>query len=113
MSSCELDLRLEKSDATFRPGESIRGEVRVRVDERVECRGLMVTVQWTTHGRGNRRQGQAGDFLIFQREWLPGRDYTYPFDLRTPPGPATYHGNVLNVDHYLTVRADIPWSMDP
>jgi hypothetical protein len=31
----------------------------------------------------------------------------------TPAAPATHHGQLVNVDHYVVARADIPWASDP
>jgi hypothetical protein len=30
-----------------------------------------------------------------------------------PSAPATHHGQLVNVDHYIVARADIPWASDP
>src|SRR5574341_390894 len=112
MSRCDLSLRLEKPDPTYRCGEAIRGEVTVVVDEPCRCKGLTVASQWRTHGRGNQREGEPAKVVLFAGEWSPG-EHRYTFEFTAPPGPATYHGTVLNVDHYLTARADLPWSLDP
>jgi hypothetical protein len=113
MSKCDLSIRLEKTDATYAPGEAVRGTVWVTADQAMKCNALTVSLQWRTHGRGNRREGPAVALTLFQGEWNAGDQQSYPFVLTAPAGPATYHGNVLNVDHYVTARADVPWSLDP
>jgi len=112
MYQCDLSIRLEKPDLAYRCGEAIRGEVVVSVDEPCRSKELTIASQWRTHGRGNRTEGQAQTVTLFSGEWSAG-EYRYPFELAAPTGPATYHGTVLNVDHYLTARADLPWSVDP
>jgi hypothetical protein len=37
----------------------------------------------------------------------------YAFEIVAPAGPLTYRGTLLNVDWYLTARADVPWAIDP
>lgn len=113
MSKCELSIQLDRADPTYRAGETVRGHVFVSTDEAVKCRSLTVTVQWRTHGRGNRCCGTPISVSLFEGDWPAGHEESYAFELPAPTSPATYHGEVLNVDHYLTARADVPWSIDP
>jgi hypothetical protein len=113
MSKCDLEIHLDKADRTYRPGESIRGHVTVTADTAVRCKALTVALQWQTHGRGNRDSGPESKVQVFEGEWQGGEQRAYGFELIAPSGPATYHGTMLNVDHYLTARADLPWALDP
>jgi hypothetical protein len=113
MSKCDLSLHLERADATFRAGEVIRGQVRAQPSEAVECRALNLTLRWRTHGRGNKDEGPPRTLTLFQGQWSAGTPQVYPFEMPAPAGPATYHGQYVNVDHYLTATADLPWSLDP
>jgi hypothetical protein len=110
MSKCDLRVELDKRE--YRPGETIRGTVQVATDAAVKCKALTVTLQWRTHGRGNRAQGVTAFKQVFEGEWTEGQQ-SYPFTFTAPPGPGTYHGHILNIDHYVTATADIPWSLDP
>jgi hypothetical protein len=112
MSKCDLTIELDRPNATYARGETVRGHVRVAADQAVQCRSLTVTCQWRTHGRGNRCTGEPVSVSVFEGDWQPG-EYSYPFELPAPTSPATYHGNLLNIDHYVTARADVPWSIDP
>ncbi len=113
MSKCDLKIILADPGMAYRPGDLIRGHLEVTVDQDVTCNGLTLTQQWRTHGRGNRDSGPANRITLYQGGWRSGERSTYPFCVPVPAGPATYHGTLLNVDHYLTARADIPWSLDP
>lgn len=113
MSKCELSITLERADRTFRPGEVVRGHVRVRTDAAVPCRRLVVVHHWRTHGRGNVRSGPEQGVSLFEGEWRAGEDQSYAFEVTLPNGPSTYRGHYLNIDHYVVAKADVPWSLDP
>lgn len=113
MSNCELAILLESENQTYRSGDVLRGTVEVRVDALCLCNKLTIALQWRTHGFGNRTEGQPETQVLFTGEWTVGAQHLYAFEVRIPPGPATYHGKLLNVDWYVTARADIPWALDP
>lgn len=113
MSKCDLKIELEEPRRTYRPGEPIKGSVRVEVDANCECEGLTLARAWRTHGRGNVSSGEPATEVLHRGPWYAGETHRYPFEVPAPPGPFTYHGHYLNVDWYLTARADIPWALDP
>lgn len=113
MSKCDLQIELDEPDRTFRPGDTIKGAVRVSVDANCECDGLTLECQWETHGRGNTNSGDPTVQTLHKGPWYAGEAHRYPFELEAPAGPFTYHGHYLNVDWYLNARADIPWAIDP
>jgi hypothetical protein len=86
--------------------------VVVRLDAPVQCRRLSATLNWRTHGKGNTDEGKGEQTGLFEGEWTAG-EHRYPFRFMAPAGPATYHGQLVNVDHYVTARADLPWASDP
>jgi len=110
-AKCDLSIELDQPERRYRPGDPITGLVRVQVGGETKCDGLTITQQWRTHGRGNRASGPALPVELFRGPWQPGT-YTYPFRLECPREPASYHGEVLNVDWYLDARADVPWAID-
>jgi hypothetical protein len=87
--------------------------VNVATDAPVKCKSLTVTLQWQTHGRGNTSKGPTSQVVLFQGEWPGGEQHAYGFEFIAPPGPASYRGQYVNVDHYLTARVDLPWAIDP
>ncbi|MBI2571846.1 MAG: hypothetical protein HYV63_32960 [Candidatus Schekmanbacteria bacterium] len=113
MSSCSLRVEFDDSRRSYEPGQEIRGRVVVMVDKDVTCKKLEITQVWKTHGRGNAQMRCLDRALHASPEWSAGRQYAYPFSFRAPAMPLTYHGNLLNVDHYVDATADIPWARDP
>jgi hypothetical protein len=112
LSRCDLSIRFEQQDRSYRSGAWIVGEVEATVDAPVRCRRLSATLNWRTHGKGNSDEGPGQPLALFEGDWAPGV-YRYPFRFMAPSAPATYHGELVNVDHYVTVRADVPWAIDP
>jgi hypothetical protein len=113
MSRCELAIRLDAPDGVYAAGSEVSGAVLVDVDAEVECRRLDVTLEWRTHGRGNTYRQVVATRSELPRRWLPGTRHEVPFRFALPDAPATYHGRYLNIDHYVTARADVPWAIDP
>jgi hypothetical protein len=113
MSRCEVSIHLERDEPVYRPGEPIRGEVEVRVQEACRTEMLVLSHFWRTHGRGNRDEGTPTIQSLYSGEWSAGETYRYPFEIALPNGPRTYHGNLLNVDWYIAARARLAWAIDP
>lgn len=88
------------------------GEIAVKLDAPVHCRRLSATLNWRTHGKGNSDEGKGESLALFEGDWTPG-EHRYSFRFMAPAAPATHHGQLINVDHYVVARADIPWASDP
>ncbi|MBI4639148.1 MAG: hypothetical protein HY731_00530 [Candidatus Tectomicrobia bacterium] len=113
MSSCDLQLVFDRADRTYRFGEDVSGTVLLDAHTELECRNVVLTYQWRTHGRGNTASGKEESLLLSdQRHFREGTHEEYRFTLTVPPGPMTYHGHSLNVGWYVKARADIPWGID-
>ncbi len=113
MNRCDLSIEFSHADREFQTGEGVRGQVHVVVNKDLRCRGLQLSCFWKTHGRGNTTRQNYYQQMLFQGNWQEGETYTYPFEFQPPLAPLTYHGRYLNIDHYVAVRADIPWAVDP
>ena len=113
MSKCDVDIILDRSDRTFRPGEEVAGTVRVQVNHYVKCDGILLEHFWQTHGRGNKASGRKETSVLYRGALQAGESLSFPFSFMAPNGPPTYRGHYLNVDHYLNARVDIPWAIDP
>jgi hypothetical protein len=108
MSEPIIEILFDKPDRTYAPGEEITGVVRVRVDEEYECWTLTLRYGWRTHGRGNRASGKPDEMaLAYEEHWSPDTTYVYRLRFRAPRGPATYHGNYLNLDWYIIAEAEV------
>lgn len=113
MAACSLRIELAESHGIRAGGESVSGTVTVVTDRPVNCSALVVKTYWTTHGRGNVESGDVDSATVFQGTWDPGREYHYPFTLRTATWPPTYYGKTLNVSHFVAAQAKVPWASDP
>ncbi|MDP7741581.1 MAG: hypothetical protein QGF67_09085 [Lentisphaeria bacterium] len=113
MSKCDLSIELESGAVRHQPGDVVRGHVLVDVNDVCTCKNLNIALQWRTHGRGNRDKGEPLRQTLFEGVWRPDEQPRYPFEFTVPTGPLSYRGKVLNIDWYITARADIPWAFDP
>ncbi|MEM1069521.1 MAG: sporulation protein, partial [Planctomycetota bacterium] len=113
MAKCDLSIVLDDPQGVHLSGGKITGVVKVQIDADVECKGLEVKSGWRTHGRGNVASGTAGTMTLFQGQWRAGETQEYRFELPIADWPPSYHGYYLSVDHYIDVRAKIPWAFDP
>ena len=108
MSKYEILIKMDKPDDRFRTEESITGSVEVNVKQDMNCLALKVGGYWTTHGRGNRDSSHYGHQVVYQGKLEAGKSQTYPFRIPVDRVPLTYHGQLINLDHYVDVRIDVP-----
>ncbi len=113
MAKCDLSIELDDPQKIYAGGDTITGIVHVAADADVKCKGLEVSSGWKTHGRGNVAAGTAASVIVFEGEWTAGNKSSYRFELPIADWPPSYHGHYLNIDHYIDVRARIPWGFDP
>lgn len=114
MSKCDLKIEFSRQDRRYRVGERIHGEVQIRVNSEFRSNGVILERYWRTHGRGNTERGEREKQRLDEGgQWAAGDLMTFPFEFPAPQGPATYRGTYLNIDHYIQVRVDVPWSFDP
>lgn len=113
MAKCDLSIELDDPKSVHPGGGKITGVVRVVVDKNVSTKGLVITSGWATHGRGNVASGETASETLFTGDWRAGDKLEYRFELPIGNWPPSYHGNYLNIDHYINVRAKIPWGFDP
>ena len=113
MAKCDLSIELDHPNKVYSGGEKITGTIHVDVDADVRCKGLEVQSNWRTHGRGNVTKATTESVTVFSGEWMAGQRESYPFEVIAADWPPSYHGHYINVDHYVDVRAKIPWAFDP
>lgn len=113
MARCDLNVVLDDPGGELRPGETVAGRLEVTTDGDVTMDALTVELSWETHGKGNRVRGVAETVELYSGPVQGGMLRYFQFELTCPPGPFTYHGQVLNVDWAVRARADIPWKIDP
>ena len=113
MSKCDISVQFENRESTFRSGDTVNGTVTIDVNKNVNCRALKIAGYWKTHGRGNRDSGRYGEKVVFEGDLIAGETQSYPFSIPIKNVPLTYHGKLINIDHYVDVRVDVPWGFDP
>lgn len=111
--NCSVQIEVDNQSTTLSADDTIEGRVVIYVSDDVTCNGLVLTMGWETHGRGNHDGASAHQVTLFAGEWNADETYEYEFELKLPPGPFTYRGEYLNVDWKLEATADIPWAFDP
>ncbi|MCA9137142.1 MAG: hypothetical protein KDB00_10295 [Planctomycetales bacterium] len=113
MGKCDLSIELDHPQRIYVGGDKVTGTLHVLADADVKCKGLEITSGWRTHGRGNVARGTAETATLFVGEWTAGQREAYRFELEVAKWPPSYHGDYINVDHYIDARAKIPWAFDP
>lgn len=113
MAKCDLSIELDHPERIYVGGDKITGTLHVLADADVKCKGLEISSGWRTHGRGNVAHGTTETVTLFIGEWTAGQRESYRFELDVVGWPPSYHGNYINVDHYIDARAKIPWAFDP
>lgn len=113
MAKCDLSIELDQPNRVYHEGEKVEGVVHVKVDSSVNCKGLVLSTGWKTHGRGNVASGSVEETTVFSGQWTQGMHYEYRFSLPAGDWPQTYHGKFLSIDHYVEAKAKIPWAFDP
>lgn len=112
MSKCDISIQLDDPQATYLIGDVVTGTVNIIVNTDVNCRALTIAGLWKTHGRGNTDSERYGEQTAFEGLMYAGELMTITFSIALESVPVTYHGEYLNIDHYIDVRIDIPWKFD-
>jgi hypothetical protein len=113
MSKCDIIIRFDQADRTFKSGMPVTGTVEITVNKPVTCKGIKIEQIWMTHGKGNTDRGSIDMITITDQELREGMTYSFPYKFVAPAKPITYHGTNINVDHYIFARVDVPWAIDP
>lgn len=111
MARCELDIKLDSPRAVFQQGEAITGEVVVRVDEPVQCEGIVIACVWSTRGAGDRDELEKRRTRI-RPGVLPQGESRHRFSIAAPKDPLSYDGSPIAVEWRLEARAELPWRID-
>jgi len=114
MSKCQIEIQFDRPDRIYRGGETIRGTVRISVQENVNSKGIRLIQRWKTHGKGNRDTGPEESIPLTGSQLLiAGEQLEIPFTMTAATHPVSYGGHFISVDHYVRVEVDVPWARDP
>ena len=108
-----LRIKFGRSDRTYRFGERVTGWVMIQTPRGQECKRIQLKTFWRTHGKGNRDEGEPRVVTLHSGPLPDPVPHLFEFEFSAPPGPFTYHGRYLNVDHYVEAQVDLPWARDP
>jgi hypothetical protein len=112
--TASVSIHLDRQDAVYHPGETLRGEVEVVSRDAGRLASLTLTLQWQTRGKGEPCAGEARSLLLARDLALsPGAPRRVPFELPAPSGPLTYHGRIVTVEWSVTAVADMGWLSKP
>ncbi|MFP6753385.1 MAG: hypothetical protein VB855_17010, partial [Pirellulaceae bacterium] len=114
MSKCDITIDFDRDDATYRGGETVSGTARVTVNKNLTSKGITLSRFWKTHGRGNTDTGEVHEeILASDAQLVAGETFKFPFSFEANLEPITYHGELINVDHFVKIQVDVPWARDP
>lgn len=103
------DLRIEKSDSPFAPGDVLRGSFAVRAEHTGEVRSVELSVLWYTAGKGDEDFG-VHHFQRFTGEGPDGVELSRRREFRTmlPEQPLSYDGVIVKVCWCARLRLFLP-----
>jgi hypothetical protein len=114
VSKCDITIDFDQDDATYRGGETVSGTARVTVNKDLTSKGITLSHFWKTHGRGNTDSGEEHEeILANDAQLVAGETFKFPFSFKADLEPITYHGKLINVDHFVKIQVDVPWALDP
>ncbi|MEO2022595.1 MAG: hypothetical protein ABGX05_12310, partial [Pirellulaceae bacterium] len=114
MSKCDITIEFDRSDSTYRGGDTVSGTAHVVVNKNLTSRGITLSHFWKTHGRGNTNTGEVQEEILAQdAQLVAGETFSFPFSFESEKEPITYRGNYINIDHYVKIQVDVPWARDP
>jgi hypothetical protein len=114
MSKYILQVLFNRPDRTYRFNEEITGKVVLETQSELKCKQIWIDYGWRTHGQGNRDKGDQKKLTLLSEmtQFHSGGHREFPFTIKAPNGPVTYHGHAINVDWYITGHTDIPFAKD-
>ncbi|MDG2013804.1 MAG: hypothetical protein P8J33_09880 [Pirellulaceae bacterium] len=112
MAHLEIEIEFTQVEKKFRTGEQVSGVVRVRANKKLKCRSIQLVAFWETHGAGDTTRENYHQEILRTGDFAEGETGEFTFNFAPPNHPITYHGPLVNVDHYVFVRADTPWNRD-
>ncbi len=103
------DIRIEKSDKPFEPGDVLRGSFCVRAEHAAEARSAELSVLWYTAGKGDEDFG-VHYFQRYSADGPEAVELSRRREFRTllPASPLSYDGFVVKVCWCARLRLFLP-----
>lgn len=109
----EINIDFDKKEPVFTAGSTVSGKVTISPLESFECRDIVVSILWSTHGKGNRDKNELGNISSGPQRIIAGKNIVIPFSFQLPCSPLTYHGTYVNIDYYVKAKIDLALKIDP
>jgi hypothetical protein len=107
MAGIALSIILEKPNKTYQGGETITGQVKVKVTEEIKAAALVLALfcKGFAEVKNIKKtiEKEMEEINLFKGSWMPG-EYIYPFEFVAPSGPQTYKGHIFNLSWHVTAR---------
>ncbi len=94
-------------------GEPVSGDIVIRSEEFLNCRGVVVSLGWQTEGRGNKDSETVWEQRVHSGPIERG-ETRIRFAAPLPAeGPMSYAGRYINIVWRVAARIDLAWKRDP
>ncbi|MEM6692776.1 MAG: hypothetical protein AAF664_25335, partial [Planctomycetota bacterium] len=110
---CEIYIELDTPDSVYRRGDVVSGKVHLKANQDLTCKGLQITSMMKTSGRGNVDSQTSDQITLYEGRFSKGQEEVYPFQLKVGQGPPSYHGQMINIDHWIEARVKLSFAFDP
>lgn len=99
----QIEILLELPGGCARPGQPLRGGLRLNVPEPLSVQRLEASVVWYTEGRGDKDEGVVWNQILAENEELDSQR-AFPLEIPMPEGPWTYDGKLIKIRWVIRVR---------
>lgn len=99
----QIEILLELPEGCARPGQPLRGGLRLNVPEPLPVQRLEASVVWYTEGRGDKDEGVAWHQTLAENEELDSQR-AFPLEIPMPDSPWTYDGKLIKIRWVVRVR---------
>jgi hypothetical protein len=115
MADVDIELTLQGGEVgdggrRYEPGSTVQGWARLTPEGTVDCRRVVVRLEWHTEGRGDSDK-KCADEVELASGPLSG-PLVQSFTLPVPQQPWSYAGHYIHIIWRVLVVVDIPFSRD-
>jgi hypothetical protein len=112
VAKCVIEIKFDRVDRTYRPGERITGTVEILPGAQCVCRKITLEPRWEARGVGPQDSACGEGAVLPGGIWVNNEIISLKFDLPAPAGPISYQGESFEVAWLLDVKADISLATD-
>jgi len=115
MDHVDIELALQGGEVEngrrrYEPSSSLHGSARLTPHGTVDCRRVVVRLEWHTEGSGDRDRECADESQLVSGPL--SEPMVQPFTLAVPRQPWSYAGHHINIIWQVRVVVDIPLASD-